>query len=311
MTGRTLGFANSGPRVGPLVISEVQYNSEETIDLDELEFVEIFNPSSVVVNLANWRIRGGIDFEFPETAELAPQGVLVIVPFDVTDLEKLGVFHARYGIDATVEIVGGYTGVLDNGGETIRLERPDEPPQLEPDFIPHLLEDGVVYEDDPPWPAGADGNGQSLHRGRIDYWGHDVASWTAATPTPGTVDLYVHPGDANFDDVTDVRDFNIWNAHKFTSGTHWSTGDFNWDGVTDVRDFNIWNAHKFTSAPAAAPVDAVLEEASVSDPTSWDAGFVELAWLHEFEQSSTLRRASDDNDPADAALDKLLASYWP
>ena len=56
-----------------------------------------------------------------------------------------------------------------------------------------------------------------------------------------------HPGDANLDGVTDVRDFMLWNAHKFTDGTEWATGDFNGDGGTDVRDFMIWNAHKFTS----------------------------------------------------------------
>ena len=64
----------------------------------------------------------------------------------------------------------------------------------------------------------------------------------------------LHQGDANLDTTTDVRDFNLWNANKFTSGTDWASGDFNGDGTTDVRDFNLWNANKFTDVNTPAPV---------------------------------------------------------
>ena len=59
----------------------------------------------------------------------------------------------------------------------------------------------------------------------------------------------LHMGDATLDWVTDVRDFNKWNAAKFTTGTDWGSGDFDGNEVTDVRDFNKWNANKFTTAP--------------------------------------------------------------
>jgi hypothetical protein len=68
-----------------------------------------------------------------------------------------------------------------------------------------------------------------------------------------TVDHDLNPGDANLDTITDVRDFNVWNAHKFTDNTEWTTGDFNGDGITDVRDFNQWNAAKFTTAVGPGP----------------------------------------------------------
>ena len=64
------------------------------------------------------------------------------------------------------------------------------------------------------------------------------------------------PGDADFNGLVDVLDFNLWNANKFTTGTGWSTADFNCDGNTDVLDFNIWNANRFTSADSAAPLQA-------------------------------------------------------
>ena len=68
-----------------------------------------------------------------------------------------------------------------------------------------------------------------------------------------TLDYDLHPGDATLDTVTDVRDFNVWNTNKFTSGTDWATGDFTGDGITDVRDFNVWNTSKFTSVADPAP----------------------------------------------------------
>ncbi len=80
------------------------------------------------------------------------------------------------------------------------------------------------------------------------------------------IDRDLHWGDANLDATTDVRDFNVWNTHKFTSDGDWTTGDFNGDGKVDVRDFNVWNTAKFTSAgsppppgsPQAVPEPSVL-----------------------------------------------------
>ena len=71
-------------------------------------------------------------------------------------------------------------------------------------------------------------------------------------------------GDADLNLVTDVRDFNKWNASKFTSGTDWSRGDFDGNGITDVRDFNLWNTNKFT----AAPEPGALMEGQVPEPAS-------------------------------------------
>jgi hypothetical protein len=63
-------------------------------------------------------------------------------------------------------------------------------------------------------------------------------------------------GDINLDRVVDTTDFNIWNANKFQSGTHWSSGDLTCDSFTDVSDFNVWSSRKFQSAvPALTPVE--------------------------------------------------------
>jgi len=179
---------NSGPRIGPVIISEVQYNPAGVLGDDDLEFVEIYNSTAEEVDLTDWRIRKGIDFDFPAGTLLGPHAALIVVPFDICETVKLNDFCNAYGIGpATVQIVGGYRDVLDNGGERVQLQRGDESPLDEPDFIPRLIEDEVRYDDDPPWPIEADGTGRSLNRVATDAWGNDAASWTTASASPGTV----------------------------------------------------------------------------------------------------------------------------
>ncbi len=176
---------NSGPRVGPIILSEVHYNPSETAD-DDLEFVEIYNSTAAVLDLTEWRIRGGIDFDFPAGRTLPALSALVIVPFDLSDTEKLAAFLDSYGIGEPILMLGGYRGRLNNGGERIELQRPDDPPPDALEYFPRLLEDEVVYDDGAPWPAEADGDGESLARVAVDAWGNDPFSWQALSPTPGT-----------------------------------------------------------------------------------------------------------------------------
>ncbi len=86
-----------------------------------------------------------------------------------------------------------------------------------------------------------------------NYIMEDDGMWYTGNSLYVLIDYDLHPGDATLDTITDVRDFNVWNTNKFTSGTDWITGDFDGNGVTDVRDFNIWNTNKFTSVNSPAP----------------------------------------------------------
>jgi hypothetical protein len=80
-------------------------------------------------------------------------------------------------------IVGPWAGKLDNGGETIRLFRPDEP--LLDLSVPQILTDRVGYDDDPPWPAQPDGQGFSLERIVATEYGNDPVNWNES-PGGGT-----------------------------------------------------------------------------------------------------------------------------
>ncbi len=193
MVSRTLGAANSGPRIGPVVISEIMYNHPSFND--DLEYVELLNITDNPINLTNWKFDRGIDMTFGNVT-IQPRSTLVVVRFDPNDplnATKVNDFRTAYGISAAIPLAGGYAGllnggVLDNGGETIRLARPDAP---EPDMtIPYLLVDEVEYDDVAPWPTTPDGTGPSLTRTNTQtVYGHEPTNWSGASATPGTLPL--------------------------------------------------------------------------------------------------------------------------
>ncbi|MEM7314860.1 MAG: hypothetical protein AAF497_17080 [Planctomycetota bacterium] len=98
----------------------------------------------------------------------------------------------------------------------------------------------------------------------LDEWRRQAGAINL--PSGGTYPI----ADANLNGTTDVSDFNVWNANKFTDATGWCSGDFNADGVVDVSDFNLWNVHKFTSADSVATVP----EPSGYYPALWMFGLI-------------------------------------
>ncbi len=186
----TLGEMNSDPRVGPLVISELHYNPGAMLNANELEFVEIYNPTFQTVSLNNWTVGEGVNFAFPAGTSIPALECLLVVPFSPTDPSSATAranFLSAYSLAPTTLMAGPYSGSLSNGGERIRLFRPDEPPSDEPAFYPQLLEDEVDYSDSSPWPVAADGTGQSLTRKEPTLWGDEATNWLSAVPTPGTI----------------------------------------------------------------------------------------------------------------------------
>ncbi len=232
------GAANSAPRVGPIVINEVYYHPPEipviggTVDDDITEYVELFNASestvpfydpvreysangnynpapdgTIVLNgdiyadgrTNTWRIRGGIDFDFPRNVTLAPGKFILLVNFAPTNSNFMNNFLATFPAIADrlasgeAQIFGPYGGKLSNKGADIELRRPDAPqPPARPDFrlVPYITVDMVKYEDAAPWPVteGAAGVGavSSIQKTSSYDYGNDPLGWFAGTPTPGT-----------------------------------------------------------------------------------------------------------------------------
>ncbi|MBI1840724.1 MAG: lamin tail domain-containing protein, partial [Verrucomicrobia bacterium] len=191
----SLGQANPGPAVGPLVISEIQYHPPDLADGSDNvadEFVELTNLSDAAVALSDvssppqpWRIRGGIDFMFPSQASLPAGGRVVIVSFDPqADPAARDRFRAIYAVPDGVPLLGPYRGKLNNHGDSVELVRPA---LASTNGSLYVTVDAVNYRDDGAWPTLAGGTGASIQRrGLTDYlFGDDPAQWSAAAPTAG------------------------------------------------------------------------------------------------------------------------------
>ena len=82
------------------------------------------------------------------------------------------VFRLKHSIEEEVLIFGPYTGNLQDSGERIDLELPDNP-ELGTTRSPYVLVDSVRYNDKSPWPAEGDGYGYSIVRTNVDLFGTD------------------------------------------------------------------------------------------------------------------------------------------
>ena len=159
MKSTTLGAANSGPRVGPIVISEIMYNAPSSpgeVESWKLEYVEVYNPTAQNVDLTNWEI-DGIEFQFVAGDSIGPGQILVIVPFDpVDDVTAIANFQGAYNVSigtGPARYLGPYRERLDNDGEEITLFRADNPSPAVLTTFPLVTEDRVFYEDRNPWPT--------------------------------------------------------------------------------------------------------------------------------------------------------------
>jgi len=137
-----------GPVTENLRITEIMYNSPEPNE----EFIELQNIGSESINLNLVKFTNGIDFTFP-SVELGAGEYTVVV-------QDKGAFEARYG--KNINIVGQYTGRLDNAGERIELK----------DAIGRMILD-FRYENG--WRSITDGEGFSLTI--IDAANPDPNSW--------------------------------------------------------------------------------------------------------------------------------------
>ncbi|MDB2685608.1 lamin tail domain-containing protein [Mariniblastus sp.] len=238
MAETSFGSANGEAEVGPLVISEINYHPADPIDStitdDDLEYIEIANPTSADVDLTNWRIRGEADFDFAGGTLAAGEAILVVTFDPVTDPAKLAAFRTNYGISADVVIVGGLSESLSNSSGRIALQQPDAPDAL--GEIPHVVVDEVVYDDLPPWPA-ADGTGLSLERDDLGANASLATSWIAAVPTPGAFESPFILGDANLNGVVDFDDISPF-ITLLANGLYLSQADTNQDGVLDFDDIS-------------------------------------------------------------------------
>lgn len=255
-TALTLGGPNAGPRVGPVVISEIMYHPP----VGGVEFLELANVSGETVPLHEpthpsntWAV-SGLGFAFPATdLELAPGEELLLVKDTVTP----EAFRASYGLPSSVKVYNFY-GSLDNGGEKLQLLCPDEPLASGPNAgqVAYLVVDRVDYDDKTPWPSAADGSGPSLERRTPGTYGNEPLNWWASGygGTPGGASTNVGPT---------IHTATVWvtqssdDAEEHSDGVMegYDSGDLELVQESDTQTIGV----RFTGVPV--PPDATIMEA--------------------------------------------------
>jgi hypothetical protein len=123
---------------GPIVINELHTNPDVKTEL--VEFIELYNAGSTMVDLSGWYFSSGVDYTFASGTQLQPNHYLVISENPTAVLTKYG-----------VSSLGPYAGKLDNDGEKVTLR----------DSL-GVIQDEVDYGMGFPWPTVGDAPGDSL-----------------------------------------------------------------------------------------------------------------------------------------------------
>lgn len=121
-----------------MVINEIHYDPD--VKTEPVEFIELFNPDDVPVDLSGWALSDGVDFTFPVGA-LIPEGGYLVVAEDPAS------FAEKFGGTA----FGPWEGNLENEGEEIDLRDASG-----------VLRDRVDYRLGFPWPIVGDPPGYSI-----------------------------------------------------------------------------------------------------------------------------------------------------
>ncbi|MEJ5237733.1 MAG: lamin tail domain-containing protein [Limisphaera sp.] len=194
------------PPQGRIVINEIMYHPA----VPEAEFLEIHNLSTnTAYDLSRWRLNG-LDATMAPGTILEPGGFVVLV-------RNPEVFARVYGMN--IPVAGLIEGSFDRGGETLTLIRPGATPDLDE------VIDEVTYDDDPPWPAAADGGGPSLQLMDPRQDNNRVANWAAVTVdtnVPGPVRV-VDWGSTWRYNQTDNLDGVNWKAPSYNASA-WPSG---------------------------------------------------------------------------------------
>lgn len=163
LAGGAEHFTQAAPT--DIVINEILYHPDAANLGDE--FLELYNRGTTPVDVSGWVLTTAVNFTFP-AGTVMPAGSFLVVARDAAAARSF--YHIT-------NVVGSYTGKLDNAGETINLWD---------NGTPRALIDTVAYDDAPPWPTEADGGGASLELFLADSDNADPRNWGIGQPySPG------------------------------------------------------------------------------------------------------------------------------
>jgi hypothetical protein len=174
LSSATFGAPNTKPAINDIVINEIMYH-HGTWD-ERYEYVELYNRSARTVSLSGWAFTDGIDYTFGPGTQLSPDSYIVVAK----DPEFIAGVYSNLVIGAN--LVGPYTGELDDHSERIRLSYPykDVDPLTGDAEVLMITADEVTYYDGGRWPLWADGQGASLELRDPDSDNDTPDAWAAS-----------------------------------------------------------------------------------------------------------------------------------
>ncbi len=255
----SLGGLNPGPRIGPIVINEIHYHPAA----GDVEFVELLNQSDSPVALFHltfptntWRL-GGLGFTFPMNVRLSEGELLLLVATNPA------AFLAQHDVPANVQVFGPFAGALQDGGERLAVEAPDNPNTND---VPYVAVEEVRYNDRAPWPAGADGSGFSLQRRSAFAYGNEPTNWVAAVPTPGRFSMDADSDGDGLPDAWEVEYGLNWRLQDADDDPD-HDGLANWEELLAGTLPNDATSRLALDAFASAPEAVTLQFLAVSNRT--------------------------------------------
>ncbi len=157
LNARTPGTTNAPALASEIVINEIMYNPISGDNDDE--YVELYNPGQLPVNIGDWQFTAGIRYTFPPNTTIPAGGYLVVA----ANASRLA---TNYSGLSSANLIGNYNGSLANGGERLALGKPDYSFTTNNDVITtnvsYIVVNEVTYVDGGRWGHWSDGGGSSL-----------------------------------------------------------------------------------------------------------------------------------------------------
>ena len=181
------------------------------------EWIELHNQLSVDVDLSNWSLSGGIEYSFAPGTTIGGGDYLVVA-------KDAAALQAAAGITG---VLGGFSGSLSNGGETIHLL----------DHNDRIL-DELIYEDEGDWPVAADGSGATLAKTSEHLATGDFDAWHFSATAGGTPGAANSISDSNLllSELSGATDANFRVELENTGNTSLNLSGYSlvWDGDATV-----------------------------------------------------------------------------
>jgi len=158
-------------RADQVLLSKIMYHPVGDLP----EYVEIHNNTANAVDLADWRLKGGIEFRFPSFSAADPMASWM-KPFEriVISMADAKTTRDAYKIAPNVRVLGPWIGRLHKQGDRLKLLDKNG-----------LTVSTVKYLDRAPWPAAANGGGHALVVRNPDRRIDDWRNWTVSTKPGG------------------------------------------------------------------------------------------------------------------------------